>query len=140
MLDREWPAMMVCEDDASFLVGRRQLDVLVDRFLEDERAEGACLAFCHQRVRSYDRLFLRALETQTTACYVVKASIAEDLYAALEEGVEQLSRGGDPFLYGCDTVWKGLQPDRVFLVPIRRAAYQRAGYSDIMRRVVDYRV
>jgi glycosyl transferase, family 25 len=139
-LNRSWSSMMVCEDDAAFLLPRRHLDVLIDRFLDDTQAEVACLAYFHQRVRPYSSLFLRALETQTTTCYIVKASIAPELLAILEEGVCQLTRGGDPFRYCADQAWKSLQQDHVFVVPIRRAAYQRAGYSDIERRDVDYGV
>jgi glycosyl transferase, family 25 len=140
IVDNSLPAAMICEDDASFLVDRRQLDVLIDSFLDDPRAEVACLAYFHQRVCGYSRLFLRALESQTMGCYVVKASIAPALLDVLQEGAEQLEGGGDPFRFACDQIWKLLQRDRVFVLPVKRAAYQRPGYSDVERRIVDYQV
>src|SRR5690242_10821177 len=45
MLDRGWDSMLVCEDDAQFLLDRRRLDVLIDAFLDDPEAEVACLAY-----------------------------------------------------------------------------------------------
>ena len=47
MLERSDRCMMICEDDVRFLVSRGQLDVLVDAFLDDPRAEVACLAYQH---------------------------------------------------------------------------------------------
>jgi hypothetical protein len=136
MIDREWPSMMVFEDDVRFLVSREKLDVLVDAFLNDERAEVACLEYNAQKTRRYSTLFLRATESQNTGCYLVKSTIAQELLEAFEEGVAAMSQGGDPLLYNVDIVWKRLQKSRLFLVPIERIAYQEPGYSDIERRFV----
>ena len=136
MIEEGRPSMMVCEDDVRFRVSREKLDVLVDAFLDDERAEVACLEFNAQKTRRYSSLFLRATESQNTGCYVVKASIARDLLEAFEDGIAAMSGGGDPLLHNVDIVWKRLQRPRVFLVPIERIAYQEPSYSDIERRFV----
>lgn len=129
---------MICEDDARFGADRRELDLLVDRFLADERAEVLCLGFRPEAVEPYDLLFLRATATTTAPCYVVKRSIADDLVALWDEGIEELGAGGDRRLYGIDQIWKRLQGERVFLIPIRRAAYQQSGWSDIDGRLVSF--
>ena len=85
---------MVCEDDARFVVNRQQLDVLVEDFLSDAEAEVACLAYWHREVERHDALYLRTTRSFTTACYLVKASIAADLYTVWEEGARQLGNGG----------------------------------------------
>lgn len=136
MVDRAWPCLMVFEDDVRFRVARDRLDILVDAFLNDERAEVACLEFNAQKTRRYNALFLRATETQNTGCYLVKSTIARDLLAAFEDGIAAMSGGGDPLLFNVDIVWKRLQPARVFLVPVERVAFQAPGYSDIERRFV----
>lgn len=141
MIDSDWATLMVCEDDAVFRVTRRELDVLIGAFLADEEAEVACLAFnlrSHLLPRSL--LFVRALDTQTAACYVVKRSIAADLLSLLEGGAQSLARGGDRMVYGIDIIWKQLQHERVFVVPGARAVVQTAGWSDIEDAVVDYGV
>jgi hypothetical protein len=136
MVEHSWEAMMICEDDAQFLVGRRELDMLIEAFLDDPRAEVACLAYREEAVEPYNSLFLRASKVTTRACYLVKSTIVRDLIHVCEDGVEGLTAGGDPAVYAGDQIWKRLQGNRVFLIPTRRAAYQAPGYSDIEGRVI----
>lgn len=140
MINRSDQCIMICEDDARFLVSRGQLDVLVDAFLDDPRAEVACLAYHHLGPpKPHNSLFLRAPhDTRTTACYLVKSSIARDLLNVFQEGAEQLAAGGDRMLYGIDAIWARLQGSRVFLIPIKRAVRQADGYSDIEEQFVSY--
>jgi len=141
MVEQSWNSMMVCEDDARFLVARPELDVLTEQFLNDRHAEVACLAYNHQRrPRWHSPLFFRALDTQTTACYLIKNSIASDLLHLLEKAAEQLAAGGDRMVYGVDIVWKRLQESRTFVIPTNRAVIQADGYSDIENRYVKYGV
>jgi hypothetical protein len=140
MLAGGWPAMMVCEDDALFRVGRARLDALVERFLEDETAEAACLAYFHRDATPHDTLYLRTANAQTTACYVIKQSLAAEMLETSRRAAERLADGGDITVYSLDQAWKKLQRTHVFLIPIVRAATQRAGYSDISREGVDYRI
>jgi glycosyl transferase family 25 len=132
--------VMICEDDIEFLVSRDELDVLIDAFLDDSGAEVACLAYHHVRPpRRYNRLFLRAPDpTLTTTCYLVKHSIAGDLADCFEEGAAALAQGGDRMVFGLDLMWARLQRSRIFLIPIKRGARQRDGYSDIEERFVTY--
>jgi glycosyl transferase family 25 len=134
-------SVMICEDDVEFLLTRDELDVLVDAFLDDPRAEAACLAYNHVRPPTrYNRLFLRApAPTLTTSCYLVKDSIARDLAECFEEGARALARGEDRMSFGLDLMWADLQTSRIFLIPIERAARQRDGYSDIEERFVSYK-
>jgi glycosyl transferase, family 25 len=140
MLDDSLESMLVCEDDARFTVSRRELDVLVDVFLRDARADVACLAFrsTHGRLQPYSSLYLRGYGIATTACYLVKPAAARDLVEMWDESVDHLVRGADPREYRSDAVWKHLQERRVFLVPVKRAVRQRWGFSDIERRDVSY--
>jgi hypothetical protein len=136
MTERGWNCIMVCEDDARFVVNREQLDVLVEAFLSDAEAEVACLAYWQREVERHDSLYLRTTRSFTTACYLVKASIAADLYTVWAEGARQLGNGGDRYVYGLDQIWNGLQRTRVFVIPIVRAVHQEAGYSDIWEEYV----
>ena len=133
MLAGSWQCMMVCEDDARFHVRRRQLDTFVDAFLDDPTAEVACLAYHHcGPPRAYNLLFARAPDvTHNTGCYLIKRSIAADLLALFEESIAQLAVGGDRHVYAADRIWTRLISTRVFLLPIRRVAFQEDGYSDV---------
>jgi GR25 family glycosyltransferase involved in LPS biosynthesis len=137
MIEKSWPAMMICEDDARFLVDRPRLDLLIDTFLDDPDAEVACLAFRSRKVSRHNRLFLRGMTVRTTACYILKLSIAADLLALWEDALARLTETGDG-QNAVDLVWDTLQDERRFLVPIRRVVYQEAGYSDISRKFVDH--
>jgi glycosyl transferase family 25 len=138
MQENGWDCVMVCEDDARFLVDRGGLDVLVDEFLDDPAAEVACLAYFVWESEPHGALYLRGLRVQTTACYVIKSSIADELLEAWQEGIDGLVDGGSPKQYGCDRVWMPLQRRRIFVAPAVRAAYQEPGYSDVEGRVVGY--
>lgn len=138
MGERGWTSMLVCEDDAEFLVDRSRLDVLVDAFLDDPRAEVACLAYFVWESRPYDRLYLQATSVQTCACYLLKRSIAGDLAEVWRDGAERLARGEPAAANACDRSWAKLQRRHVFLVPAIRVARQRPAYSAVERRPVRY--
>ncbi len=141
MIEEGWNHVLICEDDLSFRVSRRQLDALIESFLGDRSAEVACFAFHLQSPPTpRNLLFFRTRDTQTTACYLVKRSIAPDLLATFEAGVDGLRRGGHRAEYGVDMVWKRLQTERVFVVPTIRVATQVPGYSDVMGLDMTYRV
>jgi glycosyl transferase, family 25 len=140
MIERNWPAMMVCEDDARFRVDRAKLDALVERFLDDDAAEAACLAYFHREASPHDDLYLRTTNAQTAACYVIKQSLAPELLETARAAAAHLAAGGPLTRYSFDQAWKTLQRSHVFLIPIVRAATQRPGYSDISRGHVRYRV
>jgi hypothetical protein len=138
MLANGWESMMVCEDDVEFRVGRRELDVVLDAFLDDPAADVACLAYHVGRSRPHGALYLRGSEIRTMACYVLKRAVAAELVELWEEGVEQMRNGGSANRYTCDKAWMPLQAERVFVVPAIRVARQRPGYSEIQRRDVSY--
>jgi len=137
MVDEGWPTLMVCEEDARFVGDRRRLDMLLDAFLDDPQANVLCLAYHARAVSPYNRLFLRASASWTVACYVLKQSIAPPLLELWERGLERTVAVDDPTHY-VDRIWVELQQERVFLLPIRRGAFQAPSYSDIIRREVDY--
>jgi glycosyl transferase family 25 len=138
MLASSWETMMVCEDDVEFRVGRRELDVLLDEFLDDAEAQVACLAYFAGHTRAHSALYLRGQSVRTMACYVVKRGIVQELIDAWTQGIEQMRQGGSANRFICDKSWMPLQREHVFLVPVIRAAAQRQGYSEVQGRVVSY--
>ena len=139
MIERGDRCWMICEDDARFLVSRAELDVLVQSFLDDD-ADAVCLAYHHLRPPMvYNRLFVRSAgDTRTSACYLLKSSIAADLLDLLEEGIAGLRAGGDRMKYGVDMIWEPLHHTHVFLLPVKRAVRQEDGYSDVEQKLVSY--
>jgi hypothetical protein len=127
---------MICEDDVRFLVPREELDALVEAFLDDQGADALSLAYYLHRTEPYDTLFLRGTAIQTASCYVVKPAIAAELAALWQDAAELLRGGADPHRAMNDRIWFRLQETHVFLAPMRRAAQQASGYSDLETRTV----
>ena len=131
--------LMVCEDDATFTVDRASLDYLVDRFVDDDAAEVACLAYggVDLGLAPHNAVFMRGFRVRTSACYLVKTWIAAELCTLWREGAAALADGGDRMRYAVDMIWHPLQERRVFVVPIVRVARQREGHSDIEGRHIE---
>jgi hypothetical protein len=124
LLSEGHEAVMVCEDDLRFLVGRAELDVVVEAFLRDPSAELLNIAYTtHRPTVPYSALFRRSFGSLSAACYVAKASIARELVRVWKEPA-------DPSL-GTDRRWQPLHETHTFLVPAKRIAIQAPGYSDI---------
>ena len=140
---REWTRepgrlLFVCEDDAEFVSPRREIDLLIEEFVA--KPELKVLALAHRtawHIPISKRLGISS-DIQTTAAYVVKPEIAHELTDAFDASVRRLKAGWPARVAALDIVWKGLQKRQVFAVPRRRCATQRAGYSDIQERSINY--
>jgi hypothetical protein len=96
--------------------------------------------------------FLRTTDNQTTSSYLVKRKFRQvlldlwkSLLNSLETNIEHPRK--NEFLkldicnydfHALDQAWKLLQKDYIFLIPERRIARQRPGYSDILKQSVNY--
>jgi GR25 family glycosyltransferase involved in LPS biosynthesis len=142
----------ISEDDIAFIVPKSKLFYLIDEFLKSD-GEILCIANNTPSVTHHDKLFYVALETQTTASYIIKQSFIPILLQLWEEVYECEEKGTVHFSYhlfkrtggkgienfNClDVCWKILQHYYKFLVPIQVYAIQRKSYSDITQSVQDY--
>ena len=81
----------------------------------------------------------RISSCNTTGCYLVCSRYYDTLIHNFEEGLHGfIANPGNATAYACDSYWKRLQcEDRWYLItPI--CIIQRAGYSDIEKKEVDY--
>jgi len=142
----------ISEDDIAFIVPKSKLFYLIDEFLKSD-GEILCIANNTRLVSNHDKIFNVALETQTTASYIIKPSFIPILLQLWEEVYECVEKGTLHFSYhlfnrtggtgienfNClDVCWKILQHYYKFLVPIQVYAIQRKSYSDITQSVQDY--
>lgn len=146
--------LWVCEDDIEFLVPKVDIDKSIDAFMKSD-GDILCLAFNSRKQSRYSDGFLRTTDNQTTSCYIVKRkfrSVLLDFWKSLLNSIEtntvhplenlflQLDvHKGDNSFRALDQAWKVLQKDYIFLIPEKRIARQRAGYSDIMSKSVNYK-
>jgi glycosyl transferase, family 25 len=136
-----WDHVLILEDDA--LVTHPEILVhQVNSFLSRFRDEWDVLLFSGNnyppfQVHSPD--CFRVANCQTTGCYLVGSRYYDNLLQNFEEGLAAfMANPGKHYAYACDSYWKRLQmKDRWYLItPL--CVIQRAGYSDIEKKEVDY--
>lgn len=144
--------LWVCEDDIEFLVPRADIDKSIDAFMKSD-GDILCLAFNSSKQSKFINGFLRTTDNQTGACYIVKQkfrNILLDLWKSLLNSIETNIEHPLKNIYlklnirkydfnALDQAWKVLQNDYIFLIPEKRIATQRSGYSDIEQKSVNYR-
>lgn len=139
--DNGWDHILMLEDDA-LLIHPEILVHQVNSFLSRFRDEWDVLLFSGNnyppfKVEAPD--CFRVANCQTTGCYLVCSRYYDKLIRNFEEGLKTLiANPGNAAAYACDSYWKRLQQqDRWYLItPL--CVVQRAGYSDIEKRNVDY--
>jgi len=146
--------LWVCEDDLEILVTRVELDKSIDAFMKSE-GDILCLAFNSRKHSKYSDGFLRTTDNQTTSCYIIKQGfrlVLLNFWKSLLNSIEtktihplmdvylklDVDKGENTF-NAADQAWKILQKDYIFLIPEKRIAKQRSGYSDIEQKSVNYR-
>lgn len=133
--------LMVCEDDLKFIGSLEELEVLVNEFINDKSLDILCLSYNQFNEVPYNEMFNLTSDTQTTACYIVKPHMKTVLLENFKLSVKLLENKIDnQYGVAIDEVWKVLQKKYNFVLPKKRFAHQRESYSDIMNRVVDYKV
>ena len=132
--------LFVCEDDCEFNVDRREVEDLVEEFLNNPFLDALCLAYNAKNGINISRNLMITSNTQTLCCYVLKAHMVEPMVSIATESVNRLANGDPKKVAAIDVVWKQLQKNYMFALPIKRAAKQSASFSDIEHTDVDYGV
>lgn len=126
-------AVCVAEDDAQVLHDVRSI---IDDFMASA-ADVLLLGNNTRRTVPFSSTLSRAYDAYTTSFYVAKRESIPRLLACFKQAVEDLkTKRHQPI----DVAWHGLQKELVFVVPKRRVVIQRAGYSDIEKKYVNYGV
>ena len=132
--------LMVCEDDAKFLVSRDELDHAIESFFSKEWLDVLCLGnFVENKVIRIDEDFAVSNNIQTASCYLVRRKHLALISSVFLKSAQRLERGSPVWLYALDIAWKSLQRWRLtFAVPLKTMVVQRPSFSDIQQRDVDY--
>lgn len=132
--------LMICEDDAQFLVGRATLDDLIEEFVSNDFLDVLCLAYASlEKPVGISPTMAVANHIQTTSCYIMKRHAVPVLRRSAARAVQKLSNGIPFARASFDRVWKVEQQRLIFALPIDRAVQQRPSYSDVEGRDVAYR-
>lgn len=140
--DEGWPNVMILEDD--FLAALdSDGEPRLQRFFREVAEYDVLLLACNllsaapHGTGGVDR----TLEAQTTSGYVVHERFYDALIANFEQGLAQLTQAPHQHgQFGLDMYWKLLQPSAQWFHAAPAMGTQRASFSDIEQRHVDYGV
>jgi len=138
--------IMVFEDDIDLITSRPELDAYIDSFLDDPNADILCVGnSCGDHVH-YNDMLERGFNIQTASCYVIKRKFILTLLEAwvfnkdeiftIDEHVPELWNK----IGATDVHWGPLQSTHIFVIPKVRQVFQRKSYSDLLKKVTDYKL
>jgi hypothetical protein len=136
----EWNNVLILEDDFNFIdnieLVKNSIKTIIDFYNDWD-----VIFFSGNVYRTYpfNEMFSKAINVQCGSGYLVNSSYYSRLLNNLEEGYKLFSANNIPSLYALDIYWKRLQPIDKWYVFNTKLGYQRNSYSDIEKRVVDYR-
>jgi hypothetical protein len=127
------PYIFIAEDDATI---QSPIRTTMEAFLKTS-ADVLLLGYNTNSFKPFNEQFFRVLDAYTTSCYLVKQKAVPMLIQSFEKSIRDLQRGvKNPI----DLEWHKLQKRLVFVVPKTHLVIQRESFSDIEKRVVNYRV
>uniref|UniRef100_A0A6C0KYJ8 Glycosyl transferase family 25 domain-containing protein n=1 Tax=viral metagenome TaxID=1070528 RepID=A0A6C0KYJ8_9ZZZZ len=135
------PYIMICEDDIQFTnpeLFKKQLNGLLS---SDESWDVILIA--GNNLPPYTRInefCVKVNQCQTTTGYIVKASYYDAIIENMREGIKKLmNEPNRHFLYAVDKYWFSLQQKDKWLLVTPLTVVQRVDYSDIERKMTNYR-
>jgi GR25 family glycosyltransferase involved in LPS biosynthesis len=139
-LQSEHDVCVILEDDFDFTQSREVCEDMFKKFFEDN-IEWDCVMLSSNTKQSayYNDYLDKCIRAYTTAGYMINRKFATILLQNIKEGVEQLIRTNLQHMYAIDVHWMSLQFKSKWYIFKPKLGQQRAGYSDIEQRHVDYR-
>jgi glycosyl transferase family 25 len=134
--DREYPNVLILEDDFMFLVDRDVLDKQIQHLFEymdtGHRVDVCFLAYnlnMSEPVEDSEHL-IRVRYSSSASAYIVNAHYYDTLIHLYEEAMPLLERTRMHWVYANDQVWQGLQQSDHWYCFSTRLGKQRDGFSD----------
>ena len=137
-----WSHVFVCEDDIQFLdpeLFKNQLG----HFLKNHTDDWDVLLVAGNNMPPYipiDDTCVKVKQCQTTTGYIVKQHYYDTLIDNIKLGIQNLMREPHKHtLYAIDKYWFFLQQQHRWFLIIPLTVVQRTDYSDIEKRMVNYK-
>ena len=135
--EREYPSVIVFEDDFQFSVSREEFDSVISSLPED--FDVVMLSYDLQKQDAYNEKFGRVLEVQSASGYIVSSKFYDRLLSTWEQSLEEYEKHPHcHWLYINDQAWKPLQPVSRWYYSTLRIGKQRPSWSDLSNRFADY--
>jgi glycosyl transferase family 25 len=135
--------IIVFEDDFEFIVSKNVFEDQIKLIFELKKNNPnfdfkvAMLSYNALHKEEYNLFLDKTTNAQTCSGYLLNCDYINELIECWEEAVKLLALSGAHWLYTSDQSWKILQKEKWFLFKIR-IGKQRASYSDLGSRFVDY--
>jgi len=134
---RNYPSVMIFEDDFQFVVSKEQWTHLIAQL--PETYDVVMMSYNTIQPSPYNDVFDRVRGAQTASGYIVHSRFYDKLIAQWEEGVELFKQNpGVHWVYLNDQYWKPLQPVSDWFAFKTRIGIQRPGFSDLAGGFVEY--
>ena len=139
-IENKWNNVLILEDDFNFIDDINTINNSIKSIINFYN-DWDVIFFSGNvfKMIPFNNMFSRAIDIQCSSGYLVNSRYYSKLLQNLEEGYKLFSINNVPQLYALDMYWKRLQPIDKWYVFNTKLGYQRNSYSDVEKRVVDYR-
>ena len=139
---RNYPNVMILEDDFEFLIDKNEFQTILNHLLTVDYDVFILSYNTHSKniTDTGDQYLKRIKETQTASGYIVNRKYYDKLINNFQEGLRLLSETDIYHKYAIDQYWKPLQSQDKWFCYKKRAGKQRESYSDIEKGMVNYQV
>jgi len=131
--------IMIAEDDLVFTMNREELDQIVNKIFELPQWDVVLLSSVINSSQFVSKGISKAIDVQTATLYLVNKHYIPVLIENFELSVQNLLNGGANHIYSLDVFWKQLQKKDNWFVLTPSVGYQKEDYSNIEKRMVDYK-
>lgn len=139
-IEKGYENVLILEDDFEFIIDKDKLRDYLNTFYNNYKEVDILLLGVNGPNFDNRTGFFKVKNSQTASGYIIKRRILTKLKGIYEESVKGLTNNGCLHYYAIDILWKKLQlSDNVYTFP-ERVGKQRADYSDICKKEVDYGV
>jgi GR25 family glycosyltransferase involved in LPS biosynthesis len=132
---------LILEDDFMFKQSERLTEFMINRFFKLNVMWDVVMLSCFDRAVQQSTIpgLVRALNVQTASGYAVQKHFVDKLIETNRKGIELMEQTMTAVCEGCcDQSWKVLQPCSNWYIFNPKLGYQRPGYSNIEKRLVEY--
>lgn len=134
--------VLILEDDFYFLIDSSEFNFRWNYFVENFADFNLC-QISYNNINTPTQLDDSGLvyfcdNSQTASAYIIKIDFAKKFIIHIKESIEQLSKEGCPSLFAYDQAWKKFQTQGNKWFQLKRCGFQRADYSDLEKRFVNY--
>ena len=134
---RGYESVLIFEDDFQFLVEKDTFWSIIDA-IKDVQYDVIMISYALIGSSPHSEHLLKVRDAQTTSGYIVHSRMYDTLIDLNEYAVKELIKTGKHWIYAVDQIWKRLQPTSEWFATKIRIGKQRASYSDVANKFMDY--